>query len=188
MVEHIEGDLFWRRLGKLMINVVKARWNLINIFMKYYFEPYAIYMVNMAEWLAEDVEGNFGYLTESFGKMDSGEYLWFYWGWAERVVTSYFVCSSESSEILLFRFYNYGLSMFGYFEPSFRLFESQSLCQLFDFCQKEGENYENLNEKIESSKVKEAMVEVSAYVQQIKQAIICNNEQAWKTYWKYVLF
>ena len=171
-----------------MIRVVQERWNLINIFMENYFKPYTVSMVNFLEWLAEDVEENFGTITESLKNSDGAGFFWIYWGWFEQKVTSYFVCSNIGTEESLAGLYYYLLSVVGYFEPSFKLFGPDSLCKLFDFCEEEGENYAKLREMLESSKVREVMLEIYTHVLQIKQATICNNNHVLNTYWAYVLF
>ena len=140
------------------------------------------------EWLAGDVEGNFVSMTESIRQADGADCVWSYWGWIEHEVKEYFVCRAADPEELLVGLYNYFFATVGYFEPSFKLFERKLLCQLFDFCDKGGENYGNLKDIIEASKVKEAMIEIYTPIVQVKQAIICNSNHVLKTYWEYVLF
>jgi hypothetical protein len=188
LVEHVQQDRFWNKLGKMMISTVKHRWNLINNLMKYYFIPYTLSMVKSFEWLAEDVEGHFESLMEAFKQLDEAEYFWVYWGWLNQGLSKYFVCSSQLSETLLSRLYNYSLFMVGYFEPSLRLFEKQSLCYLFDIYTKENGNSRRLETILEASKVKEAVVEMYEYLLQIKSAINCNRENAWTSYWQYIFF
>lgn len=183
-MKYVEGDLFWSRLGELMMGVVHQRWNLINIFMKSYFEPYVVKMVTLFEWLAEDVEKHFAELTESLKRLDEAEYFQVYWSWLYKKVSQYLVCSSKSTETLLAESYTYFFATFGYFEPSLTLFDAQSLCHLFDACT-EGRNVQEL---LVAAKLKEAVIELYSIVLKIRSALICNSEQAWKTYWQYVLF
>ena len=125
-MKYVEGDLFWSRLGELMMSVVHQRWNLINIFMKSYFEPYVVKMVTLFEWLAEDVEKHFAELTESLKRLDEAEYFQVYWSWLYKKVSQYLVCSSKSTETLLAESYTYFFATFGYFEPSHYLMPSLS--------------------------------------------------------------
>ena len=166
------------------MGVVHQRWILINIFMKSYFEPYVVKMVTLFEWLAEDVEKHFAELTESLKRLDEAEYFQVYWSWLYKKVSQYLVCSSKSTETLLAESYTYFFATFGYFEPSLTLFDAQSLCHLFDACT-EGRNVQEL---LVAAKLKEAVIELYSIVLKIRSALICNSEQAWKTYWQYVLF
>jgi len=187
LVERIEGDQFWNSLGEIMKSVVVDRWNLVNIMVENYIQPSYISLVTSTEWLAQDVEGNLRSLADSIRNSDGAECLWRYWGGIDQGLGEHFVCrKSLEAEGLFHGVYNFFLTTMVYLEPSFKVFESQSLCKMFNLCH-ENEDRE-LKDIIQASKVREAFIDIHAPILDVKRALVCRDISINKKYWEYVLF
>ena len=187
LVERIEGDQFWNSLGEIMKSVVVDRWNLVNIMVENYIQPSYISLVTSTEWLAQDVEGNLRSLADSIRNSDGAECLWRYWGGIDQGLGEHFVCrKSLEAEGLFHGVYNFFLTTMVCLEPSFKVFESQSLCKMFNLCH-ENEDRE-LKDIIQASKVREAFIDIHAPILDVKRALVCRDISINKKYWEYVLF
>jgi len=187
LVERIEGDHFWSSLGEIMRSVVIDRWNFINVMVEDYIKPGYISLVTNTEWLAQDVEGNLRSLAETIRSSDGPECLWRYWRSIDRGVGEHFVCrDSVEAEDLLHGVYHFFLSSMTYLEPSFKVFNPQSLCKMFNLCH-ENEDRE-LKDIIQSSKVREAFVNIHSPILEVKRALVCRDTNINRKYWEYVLF
>ena len=136
---------------------------------------------------AQDVEGNLRSVAETFRSSDGPECLWRYWRSIDRGVGEHFVCrDSVEAEDLFHGVYHFFLSSMTYLEPSFKVFNPQSLCQMFNLCHK-NEDIE-LKHIIQSSKVKEAFINIHSPILEVKRALVCRDTNINRKYWEYVLF
>jgi len=187
LVERIEGDQFWTNLGEVMKSVMVDRWDYLNIMVENYCKPGYIWLVNSAEWLAQDVEGNLRTLAGSIRNSDGAECLWTYWRSIDQGMGEHFVCrEGVEAEGLFHGMYHFFITSMVYLEPSFQVFESQTLCKIFDVCI-ENEDRE-LRDIFKAAKVREALVNIHTPILEIKRALVCRDTSINRKYWESLLF
>jgi len=187
LIERIEGDQFWDSLGDIMKSVVIDRWDFVHSMVENYLQPGYIWLVTSTEWLAQDVEGNLRSLANSIKNSDGADSLWRHWGSIDQGLGRYFVCQESLEAEGFFRgVYHMFLTHMVYLEPSFKVFQRESLCKMFNLCH-ENEDIE-LKDIIQASKVKEAFINIHSPILDVKRALVCRNKSITRKYWEYVLF
>lgn len=194
LVHRVEEELFWDRLKELMKSVVQDRWTGYQTLMEEYIAPSIKYTVNFMEWVAEDVEGNLNQLAEDIQQSDGVEFLWRYYGRLDLWIGEYFICRGSDAEHLTeVFFYGQLISILGYCDPFFQIFESQNMCQMFDVCESDkddetDEKSAQLRRQIEESGVRQMVHNIHLQVMRVKKAVMCREtENIENSYWAQIL-
>jgi len=189
-VNMVEGDSIWERVRKIMGSVVKDRWNILRFIFEDYCIPMFVHTFNFIEWLAEDVDKNMQVIGNQIIAYDGEEYMWTYYGRLNREIAQFTVCR-DGTNIDIF-YHDRIVNFLIYLEPSFKLFESENICKIFNVC--EPKKYEedieakDLIKWIRKSKIYTAVHDIYTQVLKVKQALVCRpRKNIQKTYWEYVL-
>jgi len=184
LVQQVLGTRFWEGLSQTMVNVVWARWDMVDSFLTWGVEPVVTGFVDLLEWLAEDPAARLATVALSVRDCDyraATRHTALSMGAALRDT----VCKEDSGpEDVLPGLYQGLVHRLESAEPSFMLLAPLSVSAMFPMSPES-----ELSQVLETSGLHKTWLAVHSPLLRMKRSLLCHSlpspssldEQYWQT-------